>query len=712
MGQSVSSVTASLSYSGPLSSVSTTTISSIATASATPFICPSYNNTAWTDYNGNQYEIACGSDFTAGILDIVSVMSFESCLEACDSTYTCSGVAYLGGNGAGTCYIRNGDGQFLYDNHTFGALRVAGAVSSVPITAAATSLASPTTFTLSTSVTDPFATLSPTIQPTSCPAANGTLLQDENYIYYNVYCSADTESASFTQTTVTGGFTACFDVCDVTAGCVGFTFVGNSDGTCYFKNTYGSPVFEPGNDFVVGLLQPNMTSSSAAISTSSSSSSSASSSLPPRISAMATSTTSSSPLISSSQVASLNNLFSSTVSIVSSSQVTTLGSLLSSSTIISSSQTSPSSPSISGAFPITTSASSVATLAAKTSMVVTSTPSSSAPSAMSSSSSTSGAASIATSSSLSYANSVSSAMASSFPTPIYKTTTSASSSVAYAVAPACPTSTDTICDSGSTSFTCSSDAGINYQTTCGTEYTGTVIDTSSIGGDRKRAAEPERATEPDYPSCIALCDTYPNCVGVNYAGDNCTLLSSITGTVPSTTNVGGVYTQSYSPSTTTTTTTASSSMPSSTVLSANTVSPTCPGSSGKEYTDFSGVQYKIACYTNFVGGDLGSLFTASSLASCLPQCDNTAGCIAVLWNMFNNTCNMKYSLAGVQISDTAIEYASRVGFGDPGLSSTAAASSTVSGVLSPSSFFSIAAMPPSTVTTCTYMNCPSRKTRN
>ncbi|GAB7356707.1 hypothetical protein MBLNU459_g7413t1 [Dothideomycetes sp. NU459] len=255
MGQSASSITQSLSYSGPLSSISSTKTSSTATASATPFICPAYNNTDWTNYNGYKYQIACGSDFPGLNLGVVQVNSFEACLELCDVTSTCDGVAYLGGNGAGTCYPKNGDGGLHYDNHTFSALRLAGSADgsaymgpSIPGPSSTASTFAGLSF--SPSVTDPLATLRPTIQPSSCPLANGSTLQDENYVYYDVFCGADTAPNAVGSSTVTGGFTACFTICDVTPGCIGFTFVGYSDGICYFKNQYATPTFVGGDYYV------------------------------------------------------------------------------------------------------------------------------------------------------------------------------------------------------------------------------------------------------------------------------------------------------------------------------------------------------------------------------------------------------------------------------------------------------------------------------
>ncbi|KAK5120356.1 hypothetical protein LTR85_006295 [Meristemomyces frigidus] len=111
VGMGVSSTTlSSAPYTGPLTSVTTST--SALSPSGTPAICPSYNNTAWTDANNQQYTIACGSDL-GGAATVSNTLSFEACMEACDRTNGCAGVSYVGGNGAGTCYVKTQSGMSL-----------------------------------------------------------------------------------------------------------------------------------------------------------------------------------------------------------------------------------------------------------------------------------------------------------------------------------------------------------------------------------------------------------------------------------------------------------------------------------------------------------------------------------------------------------------------------------------------------------------------
>lgn len=681
MGQSTSSLPLSVPYTGPLSSVVSSATTSSATVSATPIICDTYNNTIWTNYNGQSYRVSCGSDFVAQSIngDGNSVNSFEACLELCDGTDGCSGVSYLGGNGAGTCMLKTGKGELDYDGHTFAAVVFAGNTSAYP-TASTTTL---TTTSTTSSTFHKTATLRPSHQPSTCPQADNVVLMDENEVEYIVYCSSDTVVDSFDSSTIDGGgFTACFTICDVTPGCVGFTFVGASSGTCYFKNQFGGTKTAPAN-FVVAFLADNQSSaSSSATSAPSANSTPATSSVEATLSV-------SSNVLSSSAESSALSVFSS----------------LSSTTSTGSSNP----PSSSAETFLTTSPSS------------------------SESSSTSVTA---------------------------VSSSSSSPQIVYYVAPPCPSTVENICDTD-TPTTCSNPRGSNFNVRCGSSYTGTTIEDNN-GINRFRIMK--RVTEPSYADCLDLCDDTTGCVGVNYKGDECTLFSEITGTVPDPDNVAatllppepvtssGAATSSPTASTLPTTSSeslssiaSSSSMPttssasfsstvsstsipmtSSTSLSSTTdssSSPTassvslsstgsssspvaspssselaCPGSAGSNYTDKNGVNYTIACGMNFQGGDLSTAIRADSLASCLPSCDNTPDCIGVVYNTATFSCQMKSSFAGSQVPDTSIIIAVRTGVTDPGLSSSYTLST--SSAVSTSSSASISSSVTLTITTC------------
>ena len=640
MGQSTSSLPLSVPYTGPLSSVSST-VSSTATALATPLICFPFDGKNYTDYNSISYTINCGYDLTGQNLngDGQTVNSFEACLELCDATVGCGGATHIGGNGAGTCILKTGQGDLEYDGHTFVAI-----LANLKRSAASSTVSTATT-TISVSSTPPkTATLRPTAQASTCPEANKSVYVDENVVPYNVYCSSDTNVGTFNNTVIHGGgFTACMTICDVTEGCVGFTFEGTSAGTCHFKNQFGSPSSAPSN-FVVAFLSQGPNSTFSVSSAAASSQAMASSGILPSLSAYPSSSSASTSSASSSAAAS-------------SSAPTTKSSAASSS--------SPSS---------------------------------------STSSSVSSSASVTSSLSL--------------------TTSSASPQTVYYIAPPCPSSVDTICNSN-TPTTCSNARGANFNVGCGSSYTGTTMDPS-------RVRILKRVTEPSYTDCLDLCDDTSGCVGVNYKGDECTLFSQITGTVPDPDNVAATLLPPVPISSTATDAATSSptvsslptslSIPSSISLSSILFTPSsstasstssssaasssaaalsCPGAAGQTYTDSNGANYTVACDLNVQGGDLASPYRAASLLGCLPSCDVTTGCIGVVYDTVASSCQMKSTFTGTQVPGTGFMVAVRVGATDPGISSSSSLVSSITASIS--SLSSISSNSATiTITTCRY----------
>jgi hypothetical protein len=621
MGQSVSPMPLSVPYTGPLSSASFT-VSSTATALATPLICFPYDGKNWTDYNSETYTISCGYDLSGQSLNGngQTVNSFEACIELCDGTQGCGGATHVGGNGAGTCILKTGQGDLTYDGHTF----VAISVVVVKDSAASSTL----TVTTSVSSTPPkTATLRPTAQASTCPEVNNSVYIDENVVAYDVYCSSDTNIGTFNNTMIHGGgFTACMTICDVTEGCVGFTFEGTSAGTCHFKNQLGPPSSAP-SDFVVAFLASGPKSTSSASSAAATSSAMASS--------------------------------------------------------------SPSSLAASPSVPAKTSSAGASSL-----------------------SSSSSSSTVLSSTSASFSSSTSATSS------LQLTSSSTSPQTIYYVAPPCPLSTDNICNSNMPT-TCSNARGANFNVGCGESYTGTTIQNAKL-----RILK--RVTEATYTDCLDLCDDTSGCVGVNYKGEECTLFSQITGTVPDPDNVAATLLppvpitstateaatssptssslQTSSSSSSAVSLSSSLSIPSSSTVSSTSSSsaasssaavPSCPGSAGQTYTDSNGANYTVACDLNVQGGDLSSSYRAASLLGCLPSCDVTTGCIGVVYDTVSSSCQMKSTFTGTQVPSTGFMIAVRVGAVDLGLSS----SSSLTSSASMASLSSSAAI---TITTCEY----------
>ncbi|KAI7610510.1 hypothetical protein KC346_g8709 [Hortaea werneckii] len=74
--------------------------------SATGGSCATYSS-PFTDANNQTYIVECGTDHVGGDLTSVSSPCFGDCFSFCDKTTGCVGFAYVGGNGAGTCYLKS-----------------------------------------------------------------------------------------------------------------------------------------------------------------------------------------------------------------------------------------------------------------------------------------------------------------------------------------------------------------------------------------------------------------------------------------------------------------------------------------------------------------------------------------------------------------------------------------------------------------------------
>ncbi|RMY91160.1 hypothetical protein D0862_09787 [Hortaea werneckii] len=249
-------------YTGPTSS-GTPTGSAPASAS-TPVLCPDYNGTAFTDSNDVQYEIHCGFDYQGGG-NVYAAESFENCLGICDNTSGCKAVSFVGGNGAGTCYVKDATGSLNYDGSTIAAVRVSGSGS-------ATSSVQQTLITseANTASTTPVMTGSPsrslTAYPSStssstpdaaCPDADGEELMDDNAKSYTIYCSSDTtgNGAFETRTFDSGTFKQCMDACDELSECGAWVWSSYPDygGICYFKELPQTPKPVTDDDLVAGI---------------------------------------------------------------------------------------------------------------------------------------------------------------------------------------------------------------------------------------------------------------------------------------------------------------------------------------------------------------------------------------------------------------------------------------------------------------------------
>ncbi|KAJ9630987.1 hypothetical protein H2203_001515 [Taxawa tesnikishii (nom. ined.)] len=89
--------------SGAASGVSGIASGAVASASS----CAGIGSTTYTDSTGMSYSLACGVDYNGQDLSNANTNSFADCLTLCDRTSGCKGVAYVGGNNPGVCYMKS-----------------------------------------------------------------------------------------------------------------------------------------------------------------------------------------------------------------------------------------------------------------------------------------------------------------------------------------------------------------------------------------------------------------------------------------------------------------------------------------------------------------------------------------------------------------------------------------------------------------------------
>lgn len=77
--------------------------------------CPYLDGTIYTDSQGEEYDIHCSSDSSAGLLDVVAAEGggLQDCLDYCDANDECAALTYSGDDSQeyGNCYLKNSAGQ-------------------------------------------------------------------------------------------------------------------------------------------------------------------------------------------------------------------------------------------------------------------------------------------------------------------------------------------------------------------------------------------------------------------------------------------------------------------------------------------------------------------------------------------------------------------------------------------------------------------------
>lgn len=190
------------------------------------------------------------------------------------------------------------------------------------------------------------------------------------------------------------------------------------------------------------------------------------------------------------------------------------------------------------------------------------------------------------------------------------------------------TATTTSSDSAATGVTCVNNSSngavctaansVQFTVACATDYYG--------GGLFNTAAN-------TLQQCIETCSTTSGCVAVDSVGTTCYVKGSLQAGV-SNSNAAGAKLVGYTIRSSTTTTAVS------------TTTTTSAGSTCNNGSVYEG--FKIACGTDYAGGDLINLQTAS-IQACIDACASTPGCVTLSY--LGHTCYLKSTLnAGVPYS--------------------------------------------------------------
>lgn len=150
-----------------------------------------------------------------------------------------------------------------------------------------------------------------------------------------------------------------------------------------------------------------------------------------------------------------------------------------------------------------------------------------------------------------------------------------------------------------------------FTITCGTDWSGV----GDIGS----------SSQPTFQGCVDDCSTTDECVAVVYSGNACYKKSAI-GNASKNPGVSAAYLTNMPP--------------------APAVGVNCPASDGQTYSA-GGATYAIHCDTDYFGGDLTSLSTAS-FADCIAACDSNEQCIDVSYHY--GACYLKNHLTTLSSS--------------------------------------------------------------
>ncbi|KAF2631644.1 hypothetical protein BU25DRAFT_455078 [Macroventuria anomochaeta] len=142
----------------PIQACGVTLPSSSTSSAASPTatlaaLCPSSNNTIYTEATGQMHNTYCGYDYDGSVLDVEDLASYELCLQKCDTLDTCGAMAWTGGDGRGFCYLKEANTGLVRNANVRAGIRIPTVTSAFSLVASSASVLSSSSSSSSSALT-------------------------------------------------------------------------------------------------------------------------------------------------------------------------------------------------------------------------------------------------------------------------------------------------------------------------------------------------------------------------------------------------------------------------------------------------------------------------------------------------------------------------------------------------------------------------------
>lgn len=88
------------------------------------YTCPENDGCTFQSADSRTFALYCGTDFYGGDLNSMSAASLDDCNQACANNAQCVAASFVGGKGAGQCYLKNENDGAVANSNVDGQFRV------------------------------------------------------------------------------------------------------------------------------------------------------------------------------------------------------------------------------------------------------------------------------------------------------------------------------------------------------------------------------------------------------------------------------------------------------------------------------------------------------------------------------------------------------------------------------------------------------------